>query len=342
MIWRRWLEAKHGEIAAEPDQPFQDLLEEAPVMALLLDRDLRVEAANAAAREYFGIPAEALPGSLVEVTREGRLEQLLRLGRPEGEARLTHRQRSVQSRAVPGPRPGDTLLFLWDVTELRRLQTVRQEFVANLAHELKTPLTSLRLAAESLEEAPPEARRKFVQRVLREADQLAAMVDNLRQLTELESGGLRLEVDRVAVEGVLREAADRAPGRRVDVDAPAGLWVAADRSKLAQAVGNLVDNAAKFSPAGEVIEVTARTDGGEVVIDIRDHGPGISPEHWDRVFERFYKVDPMRPREMPGSGLGLAITKHLVMAMGGRVWTRAAPDGGQVFSIALPRALTGS
>jgi signal transduction histidine kinase len=337
VIWRRWRDLRSGDAVAEPLDPFTDLLEPAPLMALLLDASSHVVAANAAAREFFAIDPARLPASLVEATREARLEGLLRLGQQEGEVRLSHRPRVLVSRVAPGPRPGDSLLFLTDVTELRRLQTVRQEFVANLAHELRTPLTSLRLAAESLADAPAPARLRFADRVIREADLLAAIIDNLRELTQIESGGVVLELGPVNVAELLRESADRAAGRRTEVQAEPDLKVVADRSKLTQALANLVDNAHKFSPAAAPIELTAETEGPEVVVRVRDHGPGISPEHWDRVFERFYKVDPARPREAGGSGLGLAITKHLVLAMGGRVWTEAARDGGQVFAIALPR-----
>jgi len=341
VIWRRWREARATPVAPEPDEPFADLLEEAPVMAMLVDRENRVLAANRAARAYFGIDLERLPLHVAEVTREARLDELLRQGRPDGEARLTHTQRVVISKLVPGPRSGLTLVFLTDVTELRRLQTVRQEFVANLSHELKTPLTALRLAAESLEGHPPEdARHRFTERIVIEADRLAAIVDNLRQRTEIEAGRALVESSPVEVEAVLREVTQRAGGRPVELTVSEGLVVEADRAKLAQALGNLLDNAAKFSPPGTPIEVSAEPAGGEVRITVRDHGNGISPEHWDRVFERFYKVDPARNREVPGTGLGLAIVKHLVLLQGGRVWTEAAPGGGQLFGMALPAALT--
>ena len=133
---------------------------------------------------------------------------------------------------------------------------------------------------------------------------------------------------------------------RLDLRIPDGLHVRADRTRLAQALGNLLDNAAKYSPPGSPVEVEAGLDAGELRLTVRDHGPGISPEHWPRVFERFYKVDPARSREehdarggaraTTGSGLGLAITKHLVRAQGGRVWTEAAREGGQVFGVAIP------
>jgi signal transduction histidine kinase len=339
VIWRRWREARGAPVAPEPDDPFADLLEAAPVMAMLVDGDNRVVAANRAARGYFTIDGSRLPMHVAEVTREARLDELLRLGRPEGEARLTHTQRVVTSKLVPGPRSGLTLVFLTDVTELRRLQTVRQEFVANLSHELKTPLTALRLAAESLAGHPPEdARHRFAERIVFEADRLAANVDNLRQLAEIEAGQAVVERAPVEVEGVVQEVTQRAGSRSVTMAIAEGLVVQADRAKLAQALGNLLDNAAKFSPPGTPIEVEAAPVGGEIRITVRDHGNGISPEHWDRVFERFYKVDPARSRDVPGTGLGLAIVKHLVLLQGGRVWTEAAPGGGQLFGLALPAA----
>jgi two-component system, OmpR family, phosphate regulon sensor histidine kinase PhoR len=311
-------------------------------MALLLDSERHVLGANRAAREFFAIDPARLPASLLEITREGRLLEALRAGSPEGELRLSHHKRIAQARLVPGPLPGDTLVFLVDVTELRRLETVRREFVANLSHELKTPLTSLRLAAESLLGDPPApTRERFAQRVVKEADHLAGIIANLRQLVEIEGGVMAVQLTRFQLAELISETAERVGlDRPLRVRAPDGLEVTSDRTKLAQALGNLLDNAVRFSPPGSLIEIEAVEAGTELQITVRDHGPGISPEHWGRVFERFYKVDPARSRATTGSGLGLAITKHLLMALGGRVWTEAAPGGGQIFGIALPSGLT--
>ena len=352
VIWERWRQRLRGdgEAAQEAPGPFEDLLEEAPVVALLLDRDRRVLAANEAARRFFRLQAEQLPLGLLDATREGRLLEALRAGAPEGELRLTHSQLTVLIRLVPGPRPGDTLMFLTDVTELRRLETVRQEFVANLSHELKTPLTSLRLAVESLlgEPAPPAAaRRRFAARALKETDHLASVVANLRELAQIEAGRSVLALSRFDVRELVTEVADRLKlDRALALHMPAHLQVTADRTRLAQALDNLLDNADRFSPPGSPVEVEASLAGAEFRLTVRDHGPGISPEHWPRVFERFYKVDPARSRDgddaarggraTTGSGLGLSITKHLILAQGGRVWTEAAREGGQVFGLAIP------
>jgi two-component system phosphate regulon sensor histidine kinase PhoR len=353
VVWARWrqrLRGEDGELAQRP-AAFEDLLEEAPVAALLMDRDRRVLAANEAARQFFRVESDQLPLGLLDATREGRLLEALRAGTPESEVRLTHSQRTVQIKLVPGPMPGDTLMFVRDVSELRRLETVRQEFVANLSHELKTPLTSLRLAVESIggEPSPPvAARRRFAARALKETDHLASIVANLRELAQIEAGHTSLALSCFDVCDLVAEAADRLrlERRRLDMCIEEGLKITADRTRLAQALGNLLDNAAKYSPPDSPVEVAAGMQGGEFRLTVRDHGPGISPEHWPRVFERFYKVDPARSRvgdgargvtrATTGSGLGLAITKHLVRAQGGRVWTEAARDGGQVFGMAIP------
>ncbi len=344
MIWDRRRESGPLEPNLPPRDLFAELLEHAPVMALLLDADNRVVGANEAAREFFEIEQGRLPASLVEVTLESRLFDVVRMDVPQAEAQLVHRRATVLTQLVAGRREGEKLLFLTDITELRRLSTVRQEFVANLVHELKTPITSLRLTAESLLGDPlPKDRKRFAERLVREADLMSKIIDNLRQLGDIETGAMAVDIAtfdlaELVHDSVLRLRSDRT----VNSTVPPELLVATDRPKLAQALGNLLDNAAKFSPPGTAIDVNAEVKGSEVVLSVRDRGPGISPEHWSRVFERFYKVDRARPREAGGFGLGLAITKHLVQVLGGRIWTETARDGGQVFYIALPhQVLTG-
>jgi two-component system, OmpR family, phosphate regulon sensor histidine kinase PhoR len=340
VIWDRRRRVDDVKPAVPAVSSFEEVLEDAPVMALLIHEG-RVIDANDAAREFFDIDPARLPASLVEVTLEGRLVEVLAAGEPHAEAQLTHRRRVVRCSLVAGPGRDQTLMFLTDITELRHLATVRQEFVANLVHELKTPLTSLRLAAESLMGDPAGSdRKRFAERVVKEADLLTKIIDNLRHLGDIEAKSLALETStfdlvELVNEGVTRLGIDRP----VNADIPSPLTITTDRPKLVQAIDNLLDNAAKFSPPGTPIDVHAETVGNEVRISVRDHGPGISPEHWSRVFERFYKVDRARPREAGGFGLGLAITKHLVQVLGGRIWTEAARDGGQVFTIAIPQGV---
>jgi two-component system, OmpR family, phosphate regulon sensor histidine kinase PhoR len=323
-----------------PVSSFAEPLDGAPIMALLIDSERGVVYANDAARKFFAIDQARLPASLVEVTLESRLVEVVRSGEMYAEAQLVHHRRIVRTTLVPGPRSGQNLLFLTDVSELRHLATVRQEFVANLVHELKTPLTSLRLAAESLLGDPASNdRKRFADRVVKEADLLTKIIDNLRQLGEIEARSMAVEATEFDLGELVRESVARLGiDRPVNTDIPDPLIIRTDRPKLVQALDNLLDNAAKFSPAGSPIDIRAEVAGDDIRFSVRDRGPGISPEHWSRVFERFYKVDRARPREAGGFGLGLAITKHLVQVLGGRIWTEAARDGGQVFTIALPRA----
>lgn len=337
VVWAQWRRRRHPDQAPRPDAPFEDLIEDAPVAALLLDRGQLLVAVNHAARELFGIDPTRLPLGLVEATREAGLVVAVTSGHPENELRLSHRRRIVRTRAVPGPEPGETLLFVSDVTDLRRLETVRQEFVANLAHELKTPITSLRLAVESLQgDVPPDARRKLADRAMHEVDNLALVITNLRQLAELDAGADVARPERFDVRAMVEDAVERLGfDRPLELEVPS-VWVTGDRSKLGQALANLLDNAAKFSPRGSPVEVSAVLTDGDLMIQVRDHGPGISPEHWERVFERFYKVDPAHSRGVAGSGLGLSLVRHLALVLGGRVWTEAARGGGQVFAISVP------
>ena len=337
MIYRRRADDFEGPRAAAHDA-FPDAVENAPIVALLLDDARRVLGANRRARDFFAIDAARLPASLVEVTLESSLFEFVGGDRNDAEINLVHHRRTVRAHRAPGPLRGQTILFLEDITELRRLATVRQEFVANLVHELKTPITSLRLTAESLLGDPlPKDRKRFAERLVREADLMSKIIDNLRQLGDIEIGAMTVDLSTFKLDELFTESLARLSiDRPLDASIPQDLTITSDRAKLAQALGNLLDNAAKFSPPGTAIEVEAEVVGGELVLSVRDHGPGISPEHWSRVFERFYKVDRARPREAGGFGLGLAITKHLVQVLGGRIWTEAARDGGQVFCIALP------
>jgi two-component system phosphate regulon sensor histidine kinase PhoR len=344
VIWDRRHPVEPRNPAAETHDLFANVLEHAPVVALLLDGANRVVGANEAARAFFDIDTARLPASLVEVTLESRLLEVVGSGEVELEANLVHHRRTVLTKLVRGRREGESLLFITDITELRHLARVRQEFVANLVHELKTPITSLRLTAESLLGDPlPKDRRRFAERLIKEADLMSKIIDNLRQLGDIETGAMAVEITRFDLHELIDDSLARLGSERAThVDVPAELIIATDRAKLAQAIGNLLDNAAKFSPPGTAVDVRAEV-GEELVVSVRDRGPGISPEHWSRVFERFYKVDRARPRESGGFGLGLAITKHLVQVLGGRIWTEAAREGGQVFYIALPRqVLTGS
>src|SRR3984893_9862594 len=255
-MWDRRRDLRPLEPNLAPRDLFAELLEHAPVMAILLDAENRVVGANEAARDFFEIEQSKLPASLVEVTLESRLFDVVRFDQPQAEAQLVHRRATGLTQLVPGRREGEKLLFLTNITELRRLSTVRQEFVANLVHELKTPITSLRLTAESLLGDPlPKDRHRFAERLVKEADLLSKIIDNLRQLGEIEARTMAVETTEFDLAELVQDSITRLGlARPVNADVPANLNVTSERPKLVQALDHLLDNAAKFSPPGSAID----------------------------------------------------------------------------------------
>jgi two-component system phosphate regulon sensor histidine kinase PhoR len=243
---------------------------------------------------------------------------------------------------------GNVLVVLEDVTELRRLQRIRTDFVDNVSHELRTPLTNVRLLVETLEMELEHATAEsgMVERVKaidRETAHLVELVNELLDLSRLEQGAAPLHVVPVDIADIARSAAERIRpfadrgGVSTVQQIPAGVpLVRGDAERLGQLLLNLLHNAVKFSPAGSTVTVSAREDGSEVVIAVRDEGPGIPRADLERVFERFYKVDRARPRSAGGSGLGLAIARHIAEAHGGRIWVESEEGRGSTFFVALP------
>ncbi|MBC7222671.1 MAG: PAS domain-containing sensor histidine kinase, partial [Anaerolineae bacterium] len=247
---------------------------------------------------------------------------------------------------LPEAQPPGFLIVLQDLTEVRRLETVRRDFIANISHELRTPLASLKALVETLRDVAlddPPAARRFLDRAEAEVDALTQMVQELLELSRLESGQAPLEMKPVPVADLvvpsaerLRPQAERA-GLEISFDLPADLpLVQADLERVRQVVLNLVHNAIKFTPAGGRIHIAARQVGAEVQVSVADTGIGIPPEELDRIFERFYKAD--RARSRGGTGLGLAIAKHVVQAHGGRIWAESAEGRGSTFFFTLPVA----
>jgi two-component system phosphate regulon sensor histidine kinase PhoR len=239
---------------------------------------------------------------------------------------------------------GGAVLALFDLTPLRRLETVRSDFVANVSHELKTPLTVIGGFAETLgdEYMDPEVRRQFVSAILSNTHRMQRIVDDLLDLSRIESGGwtpnpASIDIGALAEE-VLATARSRSDASRValrvDVEPPA-LAVDADPTALRQVLANLVDNAVRHTASGEIV-VRARPASDGVAISVHDTGAGIRSEHLIRIFERFYRVDSGRSRGEGGTGLGLAIVKHLVEAHGGRVHATSEPEQGTTIDIWFP------
>ncbi len=239
------------------------------------------------------------------------------------------------------------LVVLHDVSRLRHLENVRRDFVANVSHELRTPITSIKGFVETLLDGALDDREnavRFLRIMLRQADRLDAIVGDLLTLSRIEKGSEEQWIElapeavapvlQAAVEMCEMKAADK--GIRLELTCPDKLTARINAPLLEQAVVNLVDNAIKYSGSGSTIEVRAAEDEASVVIRVEDHGCGIESRHLPRLFERFYRVDKARSRELGGTGLGLAIVKHIILAHRGSVSVESTVGTGSTFSLRLP------
>ncbi len=327
------LRAMHHEL----ERRFEDLRREREESRTLLEalsdgvlaadkRGIIIET-NAAARRLLGYgDTEPLPplGELFHDRAHRALMREVLTGAAVEGRELALGDRTVVFSARPLG-DGGTLLVLSDVSDLRRLETIRRDFVANVSHELKTPLTAIAGYAETLaaESRDPQA-TGFAQTIVENAGRMQRLVDDLLDLSRIESGGWEPEPRRVEVDAAAREAwrpfADRAASRGIGFESTTNsASINTDPEALRQIFTNLFDNALRHTPQGGKIRVAAQRAGNRVVVRVSDTGSGIGADHLPRIFERFYRVDPGRSRQEGGTGLGLAIVKHLVEAHGGRV-----------------------
>ncbi len=279
------------------------------------------------------------------------VEDVLRTGeRRSVEVEILALRRSFTITGVPfpgveGASHGAVLTFN-DTTERERLDAMRRDFVANASHELRTPLTSIRGFVEALEDGAkdePGTAERFLAKIRTHADRMAALVLDLLELSRLESGARVPEPDatvpgEVAAD-VVASFAEQAARKPLELrhEARGAVTLVTDRERLRRILENLVDNAVKYTPAGGHVVVTTRTGpDGLVRIEVRDDGPGIGAEHRARIFERFYRVDKARSRELGGTGLGLAIVKHLAESIGAVVTLESESGKGSAFTVSLP------
>jgi two-component system phosphate regulon sensor histidine kinase PhoR len=322
---------------------------------LLIEQDDRVVLINDALRAMLLLSADAVgaraPGEVLSAELRALIAQARAGKHASGEvdlAGLKPRRALVHAAPLSGD-PDRVLVVFVDVTELRRLESLRRDFVANVSHELRTPVTAIRSAAETLVGAAAEDREAtghFVAIIERNAERLARLVEDLLDLSRIESRSFQLSPEQVPladlVGGTLLLFHDRAAKKRLELRAevPLGLEVVADPRALEQVLTNLVDNAIKYCPEGARIVVRAgarsRPDERGWWLEVKDSGPGIDQRHLPRLFERFYRVDAGRSRQLGGTGLGLSIVKHLVEAMGGKVSVQSRLGEGSTFRCDLP------
>lgn len=353
------LQRRLGQLEGERAE-MQTLIDSMSEAVLAVTGTGELRRSNPAARRIFALSPnpEGIPPEMISRRPDflGLVNQAVK-GRPVPPTEIALDGRHLLGTAHPLPQGGAVLVFL-DVSQLRRLEDVRRDFVANASHELKTPLTAIRGYSETLldPDLPPELARRFTEVVRHNAERLQRIVDDLLDLSRIEAGGWRVEpivqdVDRVAREVWAAELASVEDSWELRVEvAPGHAKVLADAGALRQVFSNLFSNALRYTPVGNLVTVRTRApevaalgasrppERGWTVVEVTDTGAGIPKAHLPRIFERFYRVDPARSREAGGTGLGLAIVKHLIEAHGGRIEAESQLGQGTTIRFTLPTA----
>ncbi len=326
-----------------------------------LDADQRILYANERATQLLGLPWQAPVGRrLWEVVRQRPLLDVVQRALDSSEPQREElgwsgsqvRSLTVHAARLPGLPPRGAVLVLHDTTELRRLERLRQEFVANVSHELKTPLSVIKVCIETLLDGAmddPHHRRQFLEQLDSQSNRLHALILDLLSLARIESGNELFDFKAVPigelVESCLERHRPRAEAKEqvVEIVSPPddkSLVVWADEEALEQILDNLLDNAVKYTPKSGRVSIRWRREGGQLYLEVADTGIGIPESDLPRIFERFYRVDKARSREMGGTGLGLSIVKHLSQAMLGSVRADSRVGQGTTFTVSLPLAVS--
>jgi two-component system phosphate regulon sensor histidine kinase PhoR len=315
---------------------------------LVVDATGKIRLANDALRWQFQFGDEIIGKTVLQAFRNVGLEQLV-AARGTGELTFLQRDECVFAVTASALEHGTGVVVVFhDITRLKQLENIRKEFVANVSHELRTPLSIIKGYVETLLDEEPsdnQTAKQFLETIQRHSRRLEALIADLLSISALESQQARLNFEPVKLsiiaKSVAEELARQAKEKSVSVslDIPPQLSpVRADAQRLHQVLFNLLDNAVKYIQPGGRVTVTAKETGKEVEVCVADNGPGIAPEHLPHVFERFYRVDKARSRELGGTGLGLSIVKHIVHAHGGLVWAESELEKGSRFYFTLPRA----
>ncbi|MCE5314953.1 MAG: ATP-binding protein [Armatimonadota bacterium] len=336
----------------------QAILSSMKEAVIAIDNDDRMLILNPTAERLLGVKLESVKGKTIqEAVRNPDLQRFFE---------KTHISQAPTTDEIVFRTPAETLMqamgtalvgldekkigvlvVLNDITQTRNLENMRKDFVANVSHELKTPITSIKGFVETLREGAindPEKARDFLEIVARQAERLDAIIDDLLALSRIEqqAGTRGIEMVSGHIRGILNAAVANVQPKAVEqnvsvaIECDGDIAAVINAPLLEQAVTNLVDNAVKYSPGGSVMVKAERLPDREIAIRVIDTGAGIEPEHIPRLFERFYRVDKARSRKMGGTGLGLAIVKHIVQAHHGRTEVETSPGKGSTFSIILP------
>jgi two-component system phosphate regulon sensor histidine kinase PhoR len=316
--------------------------------------DERILYCNQAFEQILELPQGSSQGKkLVEALRQAELVSAVRQVLPGGEeitgevevGTVRRRSFSVTAAPVRAAEANSAVLVLHDITELRRLERVRRDFVANVSHEFKTPLTAIQGFAETLLGGALDDkanRTRFVEIIREQSQRLTRLTDDLLKLSRIEAGRLDLESQPVSVAALVNACVESAylkaesKSIQITVGLPDDIpRIRGDAGQLGEVLQNLVDNALQYTPPGGQIDVTAYSNGHEVIFMVADTGIGIPESDHERIFERFYRVDAARSREAGGTGLGLSIARHIVDAHGGRIWVESAVGQGSRFRFSI-------
>ncbi|MBP6179797.1 MAG: PAS domain-containing protein [Anaerolineales bacterium] len=324
------------------------VLEQLTDGVLIADENGLIQFANPAVRRLFDT-SEVIGRSIAEVIRNHQLVdawrrcQLTRELQSES-VELPARRQFIQLIAIPDSHAGGSLLLAQDLTRVRRLETVRRDFISNVSHELRTPLASLKALTETLQNgalSDPAAGPRFLGRISTEVDALTQMAQELLDLSRIESGQVELNLAPLAPKSLISSAADRMKMQaeraslKLTVKCAENLpLIRADKLRLEQVLVNLIHNAVKFTKPGGEITLGAEPVTGGVRFAVRDSGIGIPTESLSRIFERFYRVE--KSRTGSGTGLGLSISKHIIEAHGGMIWAESREGSGSIFYFVIP------
>jgi two-component system phosphate regulon sensor histidine kinase PhoR len=326
------------------------VLEQLTDGVIIADADGFIQFANPAAQKLFDT-SDVIGRSVTEIVRNHQLVaawlRCQATDKMQSESvELPARRQFLQLIAIPDTHASGSLLLVQDLTRVRRLETVRRDFISNISHELRTPLASLKALTETLQNgalADPDVGPRFLGRINAEVDALTQMAQELLDLSRIESGQVELLLAPLAPQSLVNSAADRMrmqaerAGLKLSIKCEEGLPnIRADRSRLEQVLVNLIHNAVKFTKPGGEIAVEAESAIGGVCFAVRDSGVGIPEESLSRIFERFYRVE--KSRTGSGTGLGLSISKHIIEAHDGKIWAESDERHGSVFYFMLPFA----
>ena len=332
----------------------QAILNTARESILVVDSSMRITAANGRAHDVFGRQRETLRGRrLTEILRDMRLHEGFRQTIASGEpidlridlTGVENRTYDVHLAPVELGGARHAIGVFYDVTQIERLERVRQEFLSNISHELRTPLTSIIAYVETLQDGAiddAENNQRFLSIIRRNADRMHGLISDIAELSQIETGNVSLSPVEIklskAVADIFAELQAKAEPRGIALinEVDPDTRVLADPMRLEQMLTNLIDNSIKFNRENGTVTVTAFQSPGSTAISVADTGEGIVPENLQRIFERFYRIDRGRTRNVGGTGLGLAIVKHLARLHGGDVFVTSTLGSGTTFTLELP------